>query len=63
MFYGVGILKQCTSGYSCETVHYRKSEISIFPQFFASIGKIFILGVRLGVRYTSMGLSDFPHIS
>ena len=34
----------------CETAPYGKSSISIFQEFFASIGKILILGARLSTR-------------
>ena len=33
-----------------EIVHYRKSSISIFKEFYASIDKIFVLEVRLGTK-------------
>ena len=36
--------------FSCEIAYYGKSSISIFQQFFASISKIFILGVGLGTK-------------
>ena len=34
----------------CEIVPYEKRSISIFQEFFASIGKILILGARLSTR-------------
>ena len=45
--------KQCNDGFQTdlgEITYYGKSSISIFQQFFGGIGKIFIVGVRLGAR-------------
>ena len=36
--------------FSCEIVHYEKSLISLFEEFFASINKIFILAGQVGTR-------------
>ena len=64
-FYGVWVLQSLT-GYLrlalflCEIAHYRKSLISVFQEFFASINKVFILAGRLGTRllfYEVLGLS------
>ena len=35
--------------FSCQIVHYGKSSISIFLEFFVTIDKIFILGETLGI--------------
>ena len=36
--------------FSCEIMHYGKSLISVFEEFFANIKKILILAGRLGIR-------------
>ena len=42
--------------------HYKKSLISLFQEFFASIDKIFILE-DWALGYYSMGFRHFPDIS
>ena len=41
---------------TCEIVHYGKSLISVFQQFFTIIDKIFILAGRLGTRLSFYGV-------
>ena len=36
--------------FSCEIVHYKKSSISFFQEFFESVDKILIFGGRLSNR-------------
>ena len=44
---------------SCEIVHYVKSLISVFEEFFASINKILILAGRLATRISFYDVYTF----
>ena len=43
-------------------MHYGKSLISVFQEFFASINKIFILAEDWSLGYHSMQFRHFPNI-
>ena len=49
--------------FSCEIVQYRKTLISIFQQFSASIKEFLGSGEHWALGYNSMEFWDFPNLS